>query len=111
MRLEICRKTLADETRIPLDFVKGILLRLRDKFLDQHNAIGARSSKTRAKRPHFRNGTALSRIQRKILPFLHFLNESNPLRKRDEQKYIRKINPNQEHDNSIPKAKGVIVTL
>ena len=31
---------LADETRIPLGLVKGILLRLRDKgFIDEHNAI------------------------------------------------------------------------
>lgn len=31
---------LADETRIPLDLVKGVLLRLQDKgFVDEYNAI------------------------------------------------------------------------
>ena len=41
---------LADETRIPLDFLKGILLRLRDKeLIDEHNAIIKRTARIRYK--------------------------------------------------------------
>jgi hypothetical protein len=104
---------LADETRIPLDFVKGILLRLRDKgFIDQHNAIQREKFKDESEKALTFATALLFRecATGKILPFLHFLDESNPLRKRDEEKF-KKIKDDKNFDTSIPSTKDVIVTL
>ena len=89
---------LADETRIPIDLVKGILRRLQDKgFIDEYNVIirqergGDLNEKVNA--PVF--VTALffrELVTGKLLPFLHRLDDANPLQKKEgEEKDFRTI--------------------
>ena len=109
---------LADETRIPLDLVKGILLRLRDKaFIDEHNALIKR------KRDNLEDHedkvlvfvTALlfrELATGKILPFLHVLDDTNPLQKKEgEERYFRSILWDDAHKNNPPAPRAVISTL
>jgi hypothetical protein len=105
---------LADETRIPIDLVKGILLRLRDKALiDEHNVIiqpkrdGRESKEERV--PLF--ATALlyrELVTGRILPFLHFLDD-DPLRKRqEEERFIRTLRADQGDAALSPGSRDVI---
>jgi hypothetical protein len=78
---------LAKETRIPVDLVKGILLRLRDKALiDEHNAIVERmfGGDVKDDAPSFATALVFRELGTgKILPFLHWLDEENRLRTKD----------------------------
>jgi len=109
--------TLADETRIPLDLVKGILLRLQDKgLLDEHNAIIEKKGESRRDREDNITVFVTALLFRelatgKILPFLHILDEGNPLRKREEEKFIKVISANQEHKKCVPVPRDVISAL
>ncbi len=109
---------LADETRIPLDLVKVVLLRLRDRrFIDDHNVI--------VKKEHDDNVSNKARssvfvtslifrevITGKILPFLHTLDESNPLRKKEGDKGYFRLKPAAEaQDQNPPTARDVIQAL
>jgi len=111
-------RALADETRIPLDLVKSILLRLQDKALiDDHNAIieqecnGSEGWEDHA--PVF--GTALlfrELATGKILPFLHWLDDTNPLRINEgEEKQFRSIHWNNVHKKNTPTQRDVINAL
>lgn len=106
--------TLADETRIPLDMVKGILLRLRDKgLIDEHNVIIKRKGDNIKDReeeiPVFVTALIFRELATgKILPFLHVLDEGNPLRKRDEEKFVQMVSPNQAHKHSVPAPRDVV---
>jgi hypothetical protein len=80
---------LLDETRIPLDLVKGILLRLRDKgLIDEHNVLikrkGDNLKDQEDENPVFVTALLFRELATgKILPFLHFLDDTNPLRKKE----------------------------
>ena len=111
-------RTLADETRIPLDLVKSILLRLQDKALiDDHNAIIEQecndSDGWEDRAPVF--GTALlfrELATGKILPFLHWLDDTNPLRKKEsEEKHFRSIHWNDVRKKNTPTQRDVINAL
>lgn len=102
---------LADETRIPLALIKGILLRLRDKgLIDEHNAIIKRM---RDKVPVFVTVLLFRELATgRILPFLHLLNDTNPLRKKEgEDKFFRKIRWDDAHKNNQPSPRDVISAL
>ena len=110
-------RALADETRIPPDLLKGILLRLQDKeLIDAHNAIIEQehnNSESKAeKAPVF--GTALvfrELATGKILPFLHFLDENNPLRKREEERFVQMVSATKAHKQFVPVPRDVISAL
>ena len=108
---------LEDETRIPLDLVKGILLRLRDKgLIDEHNAIIKRKRDNlegqEEKVPVFVTALLFRELATgRILPFLHLLNEGNPLRKREEEKFVPMVTANQTHRQCVPVPRDVISAL
>jgi len=108
---------LADETRIPLDFVKGVLLRLQDKgIIDEHNAIIKQDNDygegEAAKATVFVTAILFRELATgKILPFLHFLDKSNPLRKREEERFVQMVSANKAHIQYVPVPRDVISAL
>ncbi|CAM4172163.1 hypothetical protein [Aeromonas bestiarum] len=110
-------RALADETRIPLDLVKSVLLRLQGKaFIDEYNVILKRedeNSESEDKNaPEFVTALLFRELASgKILPFLHVLNEGNPLRKREAEKSVYKIVENQAHKQCMPAKRNVISAL
>jgi hypothetical protein len=105
---------LADETRIPLDLVKSVLLRLQDKdLIDEHNAVIERE-------PEEERATVFvtARVFRelatgKILPFLHFL-DTSPLEKQSEEAQENKrpyeIRWNNAHKQQKPPTPRDVIT-
>jgi hypothetical protein len=108
---------LADETCIPLGLVKSILLRLQDKSLiDEHNGIIELEHDNREgeeeKAPVFVTALLFRELATgKILPFLHFLDDRNPLRKREEEKFVQMVTANQAHKQCVPLPFEVISAL
>lgn len=110
---------LADETRIPLDLVKSILLRLQDKMLidEYHNII--RQDKDAIKQDEYEITsefvTALlfrELVTGKILPFLHLMDEANPLQQKErDKKDYRIINGVVAHKKNMPTQRDVINAL
>lgn len=109
---------LAAETCIPLDLVKGILLRLQDKgFIDEYNAIIMQEHddglKDEDNAPVF--ATALlfrELVTGKILPFLHWLDDTNPLQKKEgKEKGFRNIRWDATHRRNPPTQRDVINAL
>lgn len=111
-------RALADETRIPLDLVKSILLRLQDKALiDDRNAIIEQeyhdSEGWEDHAPVFVTALLFRELATgKILPFLHWLDDANSLRKKEgEEKTFRSIRWNDTHKKKTPTKQDVIRTL
>jgi len=109
---------LADETRIPIDLVKGILLRLRDKnLIDDNNAITDRAhgklEDEAEKIPEFVTALLFRELATgKILPFLHFIDDTNPLRKLEDEKSNRRaIRWDDGHKYQMPERRDVITAL
>ncbi len=109
---------LADETRIPIDLVKGILLRLRDKgLIDEHNANTATArgklEGEADKVPEFVTALLFREIATgRILPFLHFVDEANPLRTlTDEERDRQTIRWDYCHKDNLPSTQDVIIAL
>jgi hypothetical protein len=113
--MDVC--ALADETRIPLDLVKSILLRLRDKaFIDDRNVIIERehdnSESEEVAAPVFATALLFRELATgKLIPFLHFLDDRNPLRKREVVKFVQMVSANQAHKQCVPVPRDVIRTL
>lgn len=110
--------TLADETRIPLDLVECILLRLRDKgFIDEYNAIIRRKRGNlegqEEQLPVFVTAILFRELATgRILPFLHLLDDKNPLRKKEgEDNFVRPIRWNDAHKKTLPAPRDVISAL
>lgn len=109
---------LADETRIPLDLVKGILLRLRDKeFIDEYGAVIEQKrdncESEAEKVPVFVTALLFRELATgKILPFLHLLDDTNPLRKKEvEEKSPKLIRRDEVHKKNPPTPRDVISAL
>lgn len=109
---------LADETCIPLDLVKGVLLRLQDKgFIDEYNAIILQERDEGLNEegdPRLFVTALLFRelVNGKILPFLHHLDEANPLQKKEgEEKDFRTIRWDALHKRNVPTQRDVINSL
>lgn len=106
---------LADETRIPLDLVKSVLLRLQDKgLIDEHNAVIERERKEE-RLPVFVTALVFRELATgKILPFLHFL-DTSPLEKQSEEAQEKKrpyeIRWNNAHKQKMPVPRDVINAL
>jgi hypothetical protein len=109
--------TLADETRIPLDLVNSILLRLRDKALiDEHNRIIEQEDDDSVggeeNAPVFVTAILFRElVTGKILPFLHWLDETNPLRTKDEVRQFLTIPLDDAHKVNPPAPRDVISVL
>jgi hypothetical protein len=110
-------RALADETRIPLDLVKSILLRLQDKALiDVHNAIMEQehdnSESEEEKPPLFVTAILFRELATgKMLPFLHFLDDTTPLRTKDEVRQFLTIPLDDAHKVNPPAPRDVISVL
>ena len=109
--------TLADETRIPLDLVNSILLRLRDKgLIDEHNRIIEQEDDDSVggeeNAPVFVTAILFRElVTGKILPFLHWLDETNPLRTKDEVRQFLTIPLDDAHKVNPPAPRDVISVL
>jgi hypothetical protein len=111
-------RALADETRIPLDLVKSILLRLQDKgLIDEFNAIIEQerdSSRSEAEKdPVFVTALLFRELATgKILPFLHLLDGTHPIQKKEgEEKLFRSIRWDDIHKEIPPNERDVISVL
>lgn len=109
---------LAYETRIPIDLVKGILLRLQDKgFIDEYNVIirQERDGDLNEKKNTPVFVTALffrELVTGKLLPFLHRLDDANPLQKKEgEEKDFRTIRWDATYKRKTPTQRDVINAL
>jgi len=106
---------LADETRIPLDLVKSVLLRLQDKdLIDEHNAVIERE-REEERAPVFVTALVFRElVTGKILPFLHFL-DTSPLKKQSEEAQEKKrpyeIRWDNAHKQKKPAPRDVINAL
>lgn len=111
-------EALAFESCLPVDLVKCVLLRLRDKaFIDEHNEIiKQKRDNTENKQeriPEF--VTALffrELVTGKILPFYHQIDGNNPLKKKEgEVKFFRTIRDHYDHKNKPPIPRDIILAL
>jgi hypothetical protein len=105
---------LSRDTCIPLDLVKSVLLRLRDKgIIDEHNLIQKDWVSRDKKPPSFVTVLLFRELATgKILPFLHWLSDNNPLKRKDpELKHIKKIDWDNDYKNSPPAPRDVISAL
>jgi len=109
---------LAKETRIPLDLVKSVLLRLQGKgFIDEYNAIIRQERNEglneEGNPPVFVTALLFRElVSGKMLPFLHQLDDANPLQKKEcEEKDFRTIRWDAAHKRTAPTQRDVINTL
>lgn len=108
---------LADETCIPHDLVKSILLRLQDKTLiNEHNALIEQEhdniESKEEETPVFVTALLFRELATgKLLPFLHVLDAGNPLRKREEERFVQMVIANQAHKQWVPTPRDVINAL
>lgn len=111
-------KALSDETLIPLDLVKSILLRLQDKALiDNHNAIIEQeyfdSEGWEDHAPIFVTALIFRElVTGKILPFLHWLEDFNPLKSKvGEEVKFKSIRWDHAHKKAPATQRDVINVL
>jgi len=103
-------EVLAKETCLPYELVKCILMRLKDKgFINDHNEIiKVKFDSLKAKEEkEFSYVTALlfqETATGKILPFLHLLDNDNPLITKDYEN--KKHSPKEIHYNQTAKEPG-----
>lgn len=111
-------RELAQETRIPVDLVRSILLRLRDKGLvDGSNTVIERERDTddgdHAKAPVFVTALVFRElVTGKHLPFVHWLDDANPLKKREaEEDLFQRIRVEEQHKRVPLTQRDVISVL
>lgn len=111
-------EALARETSIPVDLVQCVLLRLRDKaFISEHNEIVEQTRQDWGNEDENRLAfiTALlfrELVDGKILPYLHVLNDDNPLKKKEgEERFFWNIRWNKANINRLPIPRDVISAL
>ncbi len=111
-------RALANETRIPLDLVKSILLRLQDKeLIDEFNAVIEQerdNSRSEDEKAHVFVTALLFRelVTGKYLPFVHWLNEANPLQKKEgKEDLFRSIRWDDAHKKTPATQRDAISVL
>lgn len=110
-------EALARDTCIPVDLVECVLLRLQDKaFIDEQNEIIKQKrdnwESKEEKPPVFVTALLFRELATgKILPFYHRLDDNNPLKKKEENEWIRIIPDDACHTNSPLSARDVITAL
>jgi hypothetical protein len=106
---------LAEEVCIPVELVKFILLRLKDKALiDKNNEIisQGRGRWMIEKEPVYVTAILFQELATgKILPFLHWLDDKNPLKKKEAEKKYFKIKDYDIHIKKNPNPNDVILAL
>ncbi len=104
---------LADETRIPLDLVKSVLLRLQDKGLINGDHSIIEQERDDELHPAFVTALLFRELATgKILPFLHRLDDTNPMRKKEgEEKDLQIIRWNDARRKEMPAPRDVISAL
>jgi len=107
---------LAREVCIPSELVKCILLRMKDKgLIDENNEICKQSRHiwTKEKEPVYITALAFRELATgKILPFLHLLDNENPLEKEEkEEKNFRVIRWEPGHKNRKPEIMDIMRAL
>lgn len=115
---KLTAEELANDTLIPLDLVKSVLLRLQDKeLIDEYNNTLRQENDERLKEennaPVFVTALLFRElVSGKILPFLHQLDDTNPLKKKEgEETDFRRIRWNASHKTNAPTQRDVINTL
>lgn len=109
--------TLAYDTCIPSDLVQCILLRLRDKALiDEHGKVVSDVNEDGShhflRQPEFITALLFRELSSgKFLPFLHVLNETKPLCRKEGDKYLREIRHDAVHRNKAPSPRDVMSAL
>lgn len=109
--------TLSTETCIPIDLVKSIILRLQDKdFIDEYWKVRHHENNAIEYEivPEFVTALVFRELATgKILPFLHLLDDTNPLRKKDvdDKHQSRSIRENHLHKKNQPTPRNVITAL
>lgn len=110
-------KAVSEATCIPLDLVKGILLRLQDKgLIDEYGHVteqGRENNEAPEETPIFVTALVYRELATgKVLPFLHVLDDANPLRKKegDETTSYTIRWDNAKRNNSLA-ARDVISAL
>ncbi|MDR2596003.1 MAG: hypothetical protein LBC76_01660 [Treponema sp.] len=109
-------KALAQEICIPVELVKIVLLRLKDMaFIDENNEIinQRRDKWMTEKEPIIIKALAFRELATgKILPFLHLLDEDNPLKKEEkDEKLFLKITYDKNYLRKKPETSDVIYAL
>lgn len=111
-------EALAQETCLPVDLVKCVLLRLRDKsFIDEHNEINKqRRDKWENKQdqiPEFVTALFFRELATgKILPFYHQIDDNNPLKKKEgDDKFFQRIRDDYDHKDRPPLPRDIISAL
>ena len=109
-------QTLAAETCIPLDLVKGMLLRLQDKDLIDKYGRAKETVRDPGKEeaaPVFVTALLFRELATgKILPYLHLLGGATPLRKKEgDGTAFGLIDANDAHRNKQPEPRDVIRAL
>jgi hypothetical protein len=108
---------LAVETCIPSDLVQCVLLRLRDKaYIDEYNRIIIEKRNEWMLDQDSRKSIVTAVLFRelssgRILPFLHLLNSSNPLRQKEDTRQFQMIRSDDTHARKHPEASDVISAL
>lgn len=104
---------LADETRIPLDLVKSILLRLQDKGLIDGDHSIVEQERDDEPPPAFVTALLFRELATgKILPFLHLLDDASPMRKKEgEEKDFQVIRWVETRRKEVPAPRDVISAL
>lgn len=94
-------KALADETCIPVDLVRNVTLRLRDKgLINQDNLIIDRQRRKWG--PDARDDTYTSALAfrelagGRLLPFVHVLDDANPIKTKVIERFIWTLTPDQD---------------
>ena len=106
--------TLSQETCIPIDLVKGVLLRLIDKgFIDDRHSIRDLEHVSPAEHegvaPVFVTAVLFRElVAGKILPFIRRVDDHNPLLQREETGFLKKLRANPVHQRSMPTPRDVI---
>jgi len=105
---------LSHATCIPIDLVKGVLLRLIDKrFINDHHAICDLEHVSPGERedvsPVFVTAVLFRElVTGKILPFIHRVDDENPLQQREESRLLKELWANPIHQRSVPTPRDVI---
>jgi hypothetical protein len=110
---------LSRDTCIPIDLVKGILLRLKDNGVidDSHSIqdLGDDSSSERDEAaPVFVTAVVFRElVAGKVLPFIRRLDDQNPLKLHDEDEFFakgktRRLRASTVHERIIPTVRDVI---
>jgi hypothetical protein len=108
---------LADDTCIPLDLVKGILLRLRDKgLIDEHNAVIEDEHDNSRQEDEQKLSFATALVFRELvtgkhLPIVHWLSEQSLEKKEGEENAFRSLRRDDTHSKTPLTQRDVIGVL